>query len=159
MNLGIYFKNFSLNYEERKKKRLPNIYHAYIQGSIFGIRLLVKTSSLPTWSQQRLCFQQFQCPVTKNVWNDSETQVELCNIFSNNRLWISVDGTLCSANKHTLQATPGSTGPRENDFSSILKSTHIQTHWTCWHPLNRPTLGTYYLLPGVKALRCPPGRR
>lgn len=61
-------------------------YHAYFQGIIFRVRLLGKTSSLPKWSQQLLWFQQFQCPVTKNVQNDLQIQVELCNIFSYNGL-------------------------------------------------------------------------
>lgn len=86
MNLDIYFNFFFLNVEGKEKERLPNIYHACIQGSIFGVRLLVKTSSLPKWSSQLLWFQQFQCPVTKNVQNDLETPVELSKIFSHNGL-------------------------------------------------------------------------
>lgn len=67
-------------------KNQKPFYQAYFQGSIFRVRLLGKTSSLPMWLQPLLGFQQLQCPVTKNVQNDLEIQVELCNTFSYNGL-------------------------------------------------------------------------
>lgn len=118
MNLHIYI-DFFFFLEWRGEKSLPNIHHACIQGGIFGVSLLVKTSSLPKWFSQLMWLLQFQCPVTKNVQNDLEMQVEWHNIFSYDGLWISIYGTLCSANKDILQVTTESTQPGENVFSLL----------------------------------------
>lgn len=124
----IFISNFFFFLEWREEKSLPNIHHTCIQGGIFGVSLLVKTSSLPKWFSQLSWLLQFQCPVTKNVQNDLEMQVELYNIFSYDGLWISIYGTLCSANKDILQVTTGSAQPGENVFLfCIKKHTHANT--------------------------------